>query len=177
MIKLKYIVLVSTLLVLVGCSTKQSEESTLMLQSELLTRFGASLEKIVSIDGKGTDTIYVAADSVKWDREVSFLPYLDLLTESNFVIDSVKSNVFYTPKDTDGDVLSASCSFKKKSRLYKILVDESNLISSSKKEFDIEFKGYGEDNPVLSSYVVAVMKKNTFGKDSLVYKVEAKVMF
>ena len=177
MIKFNYILLVSSLLFSVGCSTKQPEDSTLMLQSDLLTRFGASLEKIVSIDGKGTDTVYVASDSVKWDREVSFLPYLDLLTKLNFELDSSKNKVSYTPKDHRSEVLNASCSYTNKGRLYKIFVEENNLISTSKKEFDIEMKGYGEDTPVLSSYVVSTVKKNYFAKDSLVYKVEAKVRF
>lgn len=177
MVKYKYIVLVSSLLVLVGCSTKQTADSTLVLQSELLTRFGASLEKIVSIDGKGTDTILVASDAVKWDREVSFLTYLDLLTESNFKIDSAKNKVVFIPKDSSGDVIKASCSYTKKTRVYKIQIEESNIISTSQKEFDIELRGYGEDNPVLSSYVVSTIKKSVFSKDSLVFKVEAKIQF
>ena len=171
------LIFIGSLLFIVGCSTKEKKTSALLTQTEILTRFNASLYKIVSVEGQGIDTVVVPFDSVSWKKELQFLSYIDLLDENRFVLDSSKNKITYTPRENKCAVVNASLTYKGKEKRYAIDVVEDDLVKSFTKKIDARFSVYEENEPVISSYVVSGVQKSSFSDDSVVFKVEAKVRF
>lgn len=172
----RYMFLLGSLLFIVGCSTKETSSSLVDKQVSLLSQFGASLEKVSSIDGKGSDTVFVESDSVSWGKELSFLSYLDQLNSSNYDIDTIGNEVEYRPREK-GTIKYAKCIIKEGSYLYQLKLSKKTLISTSKEGIDIELKKYIEETPVIVSYRINTVKKSVFSEDFLNVKVSAKVKY